>query len=649
MSLHLIKMNRFQNFLVGGAVLACFSFYLYAQDDTEKKPEQELGIDHANCSFFGPMQSHYKKSGLEAQALKKYEFSRVADAVSALLPRQASSSKQEARAATSDNLIDVYLVQLWKDNGVTPARRTNDYEFIRRASIDVTGKIPTAARVQQFVASEDPQKRVKLVDELLASQAYVDKWTMYFGDLYKNTVRTTQVVRYNEGRNAFYQWINKSVAQNKAYDQMMTELVTSQTGNTYENGDGNWMVGGFVTGGPVQDIFDQMAVNTATTFLGVNHMNCLMCHDGRRHMDTLSLWGKSATRLQGFQLSAFFSRTDLQRVRIDPSNPQNNQYYWSVQDNTRFRTDYGLNTTTGNRPPRAPVGTMRVVAPEYLNGAKPAGGENYRVSLAKQVAGDFQFARATVNYIWKEYMTKGFVEPANQFDLARLDPDNPPEDPWTLQPNQPRLLNALAQNFIETKFNIKQLMRTILLSDAYQLSSQYDAGWKAQWEDMYARHLPDRLWAEEIHDAIVQASNLPVNYQVPGIGVVNWAMKLPDVRGLGNSEWLDSFYRGNRDNEDRRAEGSILQVLNLMNDNFVMSRTRSSGAGDAASLLRKAMANNSTDTDVVNTLYLNVLSRPPGDGELRTALDSLRQGNRQQKAEDLLWSLFNKVDFIFNY
>src|SRR5262249_14404368 len=151
------------------------------------------------------------------------------------------------------------------------------------------------------------------------------------------------------------------------------------------------------------------------------------------------------------------------------------------------------------------------------------------VAMAREVTRDFQFARAAVNYIWKEFMGKGFVEPTNQFDPARLDPDNPPPDPWTLQPNQPRLLNALAQSFIDSKYDLKALMRTIALSDTYQLSSRYSGTWNPRWEDMYARHLPRRLWAEEVHDAILQSSNVPQTYPVPGLPAVNSAMKLPDV------------------------------------------------------------------------------------------------------------------------
>jgi hypothetical protein len=635
-----MRQKKTKLMIAGVAFLAISGILIQAQE-----PEEELKVEHANCSFFGAKQGEHARSGLAAQARKDYEFSRLtSEVVSRIAPQ---SIKGERFNTESTNVIDQQLRKAWEDAGATPAAKTNDYEFLRRVTLDLTGRIPSADTVERFVADTDPEKRSKMVDTLLASPEFTDKWTMFFGDLLKNTLRTTQVVRYAEGRTAFYQWIKDSVAANKTYDKMATELITATTTNSYEKGEANWVVGGFVTGGPVQDVMDQSAMNVAETFLGVGHMNCVMCHDGRRHLDTLSLWGKGATRYSAYQFAAFFSQTALARVRVGTAATP---YYWTVQD-TR-RNNYQLNTTTGNRPPRSTVGTVRVVTPEYpFSAVAPAAGENYRVVLAREVTKDFQFSRAAVNHLWKQFMTKAFVEPVNQFDPARLDPDNPPEAPWTLQPNQPRLLKALAQHFIDNKFDIRALMRTIVTSEAYQLSSRYEGEWNPAWENLYARHMPRRLWAEEVHDAVVTASKLPTSYAVRDLGTVNWAMQLPDVVGMPGgavNSWLDSFYRGNRDTEDRRGEGSTLQALNLMNDNFVMSRTRASGTVEAGSLLRRSLTQGSNE-QLARTLFLNVLSRQPNSEELAAATTALSSGNRQQKAEDLLWSLYNKVDFIFNY
>jgi hypothetical protein len=520
------------------------------------------------------------------------------------------------------------------------------------------------------VADTTPDKRTRLIDELLAKPEWVDKWTMYFGDLYKNTVRNTQINRYAEGRNAFYQWIHDSLAANKPYDQMARELITAQGANSFSRQDGamNWMVGGVVTGGPVQDITDQQTANIAETFLGISHLNCLLCHNGRGHLDQLSLWGSQTTRYQAWQLASFVSHTQTTRARIAGAATGTPGYYWSIADNTAmFRADYPLNTTTGNRPPRQPVGTETNVPPVYLfNGHQPAVGENYRVALGREITGDMQFARAAVNYIWKEFFGTGIVDPTNQFDPARLDPNDPPPSPWTVQPSNPQLLNALAQHFVDSGFDIKALMRDIAASDAYQLSSRYNGTWNPDWEKLFARKMVRRLWAEEIHDAIVQSSGLMPSYDVrgfsdgstvagvsyPGFGRIPWAMQFPDVVGVPDgsgsiSQFLDAFLRGNRDDSPRRSDGSILQALNLMNDKFTVSRVHATGKGTADGLLARNL--NLPNDQLVSNLFLAVLSRYPSDAEKTSALAALAQGDRQNAAEDLLWSLYNKVDFIFNY
>ncbi len=640
------------------AVLAGSGFLLtWAQEPPPAEPaeelKEELKVDHSDCDFFGPQRHKYTA----AEWRDRFRWSVLTEEVTRQLPpvdppaegivpggSRTNSFQQLGELGT----IDRHLLEAMRAAGVAPAERTGDFEFIRRVTLDLTGRLPLGERVQQFVADVRPDKRARLVEELLQKPEWVDKWTMFFGDLLKNTANTSQVARYAQGRDAFYRWMRDSLAANKRYDRMVTELITATGTNSYEQGELNWLVGGRVTGGPNQDIFDQQAANVAETFLGVSHMNCILCHDGRRHLDTLSLWGKGATRMESWQLSAFLSRTSERRIAVG-TMPQ--PYYWTVEDNTQFRTDYALNTTTGNRPPRAAVGTIRNVAPAYpFSGGRPTAGENYRAVLAREVTGDLQFARATVNYLWKEFFTKALVEPVNQFDLARLDPDNPPPEPWTLQASHPRLLNELAREFAQGGFDLKALMRQMVNSDAYQLSSRYNGAWNLSWERLFARKLVRRLWAEEIHDAVVSSSGIPASYPIPNFATVGWAMQVPEPRGLPRGDiasFLDSFMRGNREDEERRSEGSAAQALNLMNDGFVMTRTRSSGSGATASLVRRVL--DYTDEQLVQALFLAVLSRYPNEAEKAVAYANLRSGNRQQKAEDLLWSLYNKVDFLFNY
>ncbi len=574
----------------------------------------------------------------------------------------AASASNAAPAGT----IDKYLFDAMQQAGVTPAAKTNDYEFIRRVTLDLAGRIPLANRVQTFVSDSRPDKRSVLVDELLASPQWVDKWTMYFGDLLKNTARTAQVVRYEDGRNALYSYIHDALAENRPYNRIATELITATGTDSYTDGSLNFPVGGFVTGGPAQDIFDSQTAQTFEAFLGISHLNCLLCHSGKFHLDSLSLWGKNFTRQQAWQLASHFSRTNMTRARVNADAAQ--PYYWAVQD-TR-RVDYTLNTTSGNRPARCannekpdagqPCAATATVKPQYLDGTSPAASENYREFLARKITGDIQFSRAIVNYIWAEFFGRGLVQPTNQFDLARLDPDNPPPAPWTLQASNPRLLNQLALEFQQNGYDLKWLMRQIASSEAYQLSSRYDGQWSAAWEPLFARKLARRLWAEEIHDSVAQASNIIPAYTVRGIGQVRWAMQLPEPRALPDgasgavTQFLDSFFRGNREDALRRSDASILQALSMMNDNYVMARIRASAkagvSGSEQSLLQANLTKD--DKSLTEALFLSVLSRYPTPAELTAATEHLKGTSgplRQQRAENLLWSLFNKVDFLYNY
>ncbi|MFN7923831.1 MAG: DUF1553 domain-containing protein [Bryobacteraceae bacterium] len=635
-------------------ILLAFAPCLPAQD------AELLQVNHAECALFGPERDALT-AGMRLAPRRQFQLSNATLDVMARLgaaTRYALETPQPPPEATAQGIIDRYIFDKLKAAGVSPAPMTDDYEFARRVTFDLTGRPLTLDRLRQFITDKSPDKRAKYIDELLASPEWVDTWTMFFGDLYKNIDDNNQARRYPEGRNAFYTYIKNALSSNKKYDAIATDLLASVGPNSYEQGEINWLVGGRVTGGPTQDLYDQMAANAASEFLGLSHVNCLLCHDGRGHLDPLSVWGRTATRRDGYQLSAFFAKTVSRNVRVNPDAPQ--PYYWTVEENQRL-TNYQLNTTTGNRPPRRAIGTLTQIAPEYpfASGGKPGANETYRQALARLITSDIQFSRAIVNYVWREFFGRGIVEPANQFDLARLDPKNPPPAPWTIQPTHPELLDELARDFQKNGFDLKDLMRKIANSDAYQLSSRYNGEWKAEYEPLLARHFVRRLGAERITDAIAQTSNLPQRYPVngggyPGGAFASWAMQLPQTRLLGGGSmvsFLDSFLRGNRIEEDRKSEGSVPQVLNLLNDSFVHLRTRASGTGTTASLARLLLNKypSGNDTLLVNEMFLTVLNRPASPDELRIATGALAQGNRQQRVEDLLWTLYNKVDFIFNY
>lgn len=648
--------TRFTRRAAAGLTAALTACLLLAQQE-----EEPLGVNHSDCTLFTERGAEMRRASPAYEGRRLWERSARTAEVTALLaaPRAIPGGSRTDIFQQLDRLgpIDAHLFRAMMEAGVTPAPPAGDYEFLRRVSLDLTGRIPSPERVQSFAADPRPDKRDRLIGELLDSPEWADKWAMFFGDLFRNTARTTQVVRYAEGRDAFHKWIQDSLRANKPYDRIARELIASSADNSWERGEVNWLVGGFVTGSPRggQDIYDQQAANVAETFLGVSHFNCILCHDGRRRLNELGVWGAQATRLEAWGLAAFFAKTGMTRQVV---SQQPLRYYWRVTDNPRL-PDYPLNTTTGNRPPRSPIGAISSVRPQYpWSGEQPAQNENYREALARFLTADLQFSRAIVNYLWKEFFGRGLVEPVNQFDPLRLDPNNPPPAPWSLQPSHPQLLNDLARQFQQNSFDLKWLMRAIASSQAYQLSSRYPGVWKPEYEKYFARKFVRRLWGEEILDAVVQISNIPNRMNVPTLGPLNWAMHLPDPASPGGAvgSFLDSFFRGNRDTELRRPDGAVPQVLNLMNDSLVVTRTKATGSGASASFARQLLNRHpqaSQNQALIEEMFLTVLSRPPSPDESASALAELSRAStataRQQAAENLLWALFNKVDFVFNY
>lgn len=606
------------------------------------------------CSFFGPLRERMLEGG---------KVGRVSDETARVLGRMGATrmfvpggSRTNAQYQLDEmGTIDRHIFGTLQARGVAAAPRTDDYEFIRRVTLDLTGRVPLPERVTSFVADARANKRELLVDELLAKPEWVDKWTMFYGDLFKNNSVNTNIRRDGDGVAAFYKWIGDALRTGKPYNTMATELIAARGTNSYTQGELNFLPGSFQPMVPLQDTYDQAAVDVVRTFLGLGHLNCILCHNGRGHLDTLSLWGKNTIRSQAWGMASFFSRTTMSRTSVNSDSFV--PYYWGIATNPAIRNDYQLNTTTGNRPARNPMGTQTTVSPTYLfTGVKPAAGEDYRTVFAREVVADPLFPKAAVNYVWEHFFGLALVTPTDGFDPDRLDPDNPPtEEGWALQPTNAGLLRDLAADFVASKFDVKKLMRQMVLSDAYQMSSRYPGTWDPNWEPLYARHFVRRLWGEEVHDALVQTSGLTPSYDLsrtyPGLSRTEaWAMRIPEPlttpdRGGAVSRFLDAFLRGNRDDEERRPDGSISQALALMNDPLVLTRIR--GTGNANLLLQKNLSK--TDDELVSTLFLTVLSRVPTEAERTAALAQLKAGARTTQAEDLLWSLYNKVDFLFSY
>lgn len=576
-------------------------------------------------------------------------------------------TRQVAPAAVADpiphrNFIDDEIFNKLASMKVAPAKLTTDEEFFRRINLDLTGRIPAPEDVVAFVADTNSNKRDAIIAKLLYSDPFNDKWTMWLGDLMQNTPTqvTAAVQRQISGRNAFYGYIYWSLAGWKPLRDIAYEVVAG-SGNNYDmaNGADNFIIGGSVTGGPAQDTYDGMLVRSATAFLGMAHYDCLNCHNGRGHLDQISLWGSQTTRQQAEQMSAFFARTRFTAYPSPvppPGQVSSDPYYQSFSvDNIATTAGYDLNTNYGNRPNRVPYNGQKTqtLTPSYqYTGAAPQDGF-WRDAFAKFMVDDPMFSRNLANRLWKQMFNLGLVDPVDTLDPARLDPNNPPPAPWDLQATHPVLLEKLAKALRDSNFDLRAFLQVLAQSKAYQLSSRYDGDWKIQDVPLFARHYPRRLEGEEIHDAISQATGVFNKYTVQGWGnPVQWAMQLPDpVEPRSNgavAAFMNSFLRGNRDTAQRHQASSILQQLNLMNDNFVTSRTQV-----AKSPVLLAISKITDNSAAIDQMFLTFLSRKPSAYERSHAAGYLQNAAtaaaRNTAIEDLSWACINKLDFLFSY
>ncbi|MBL8112916.1 MAG: DUF1553 domain-containing protein, partial [Acidobacteria bacterium] len=490
-------------------------------------------------------------------------------------------------------------------------------------------------------------KRDRKIEELLAAPAFNDKWTLWFGDVVENVKTATNAPLYYPGRNAYYEWIRTSIAAGKPYDEMVRELLSGM-GDNVLNPAASYVARQRQSNGPIQDSFDNLVTHSTDKFLGVPTL-CISCHDGAGHTDAVNLHLASRKREQFWSMAAYFAQVRWATQTVDAAS---GNIRWNITQNPGGT--YQLNTTTGNKSPRTPPPGKPATAPlAFLwsngTGDLPRAGETPQQAYARMLTGQRQFAVAAANLLWREMFGLGLVEPVDGFDLARLDPQNPPPVPWVLQPSHPELLDQLARHFESGRYDLRAFLRTLARSSAYQLSRRYTAGkWNESWTPLFARHYAKRLPAEVLFDALTRATNQPTTgNQMTAQGLPNpaKAVALPDpTEGGSVARFLTVFGRGNRDGIPRTEEGSILQALALLNDSTVYSRVRNTGTTTVANTLKATQK----PEEITDALYLATLGRSPTSSERSTAVAHLKGGTLSQRTEDLHYALLNSLEFAFN-
>jgi hypothetical protein len=603
------------------SILIIFGSACFAQDPAQQQDE----VEKAHLSLLQP------------EAKKSAVAGRMTAELAGSLPKMGS----DFHSTPVRNYIDQFLFARMQRDKVPHAPLSADEEFVRRAWLDATGRIPTPDELQTFAASKSSDKRNRLIDQLTTSSAFVDKWTYYFEDLFRAGGRM------GSGLNLFHFWIREWLTLDRPYNDVVTDLLTGAGKTSFSVPGGLYYARDFVkakddpTAPDAHDLVDQndtideFTITYSKVFLGLN-MACISCHDGARHLEKVNLYLAGKKRDEFFGQAAFYGKTR-----------QIMNWEFGYQANTEYTVDdqgsgYDAKAVSIVRVPRRGGNA----SPRFiLTGEAPAADRNSRDELARMITGNIQFSRAFTNRIWAELMGFGIVEPADEFDLARFDPKNPPPAPWSIQPSNPELLNAMANDFATSNYSFRRLVRTIMKSSSYQLSSSFPGEWKPEYSTYYARKYVRMLSAAELHDAIMLATGKPGEIPGPGkSGGMVMQMSEPGKAAAEVKGFMRVFGQSNRDNMPKKIPQSALQAMFLMQSKLVTERVAAKGGNRVEQLLNDTPDN----TALVERLYVVTLSRKPSEPELATALKALTP-DRRRGAENLQWALINSPEFIFNY
>jgi hypothetical protein len=534
----------------------------------------------------------FKQSG-EAAILCRYLDEMVAVRLTYLEPKDGFAWSNPPES----NYIDKHVFAKLKMLSIAPSDVCTDSEFIRRASLDLCGLLPTVEETKAFLADKSADKRTKLIDKLLNRDEYADFWTLKWSDVFRSSRKTIQV----KGVHTFQQWMRTQIAENMPFDVVAREIITAN-GSTYENPPANYYR---IARDPTS-----LAETTAQLFFGVR-MQCAKCHN-----HPFERW----TQDDYYSTAAFFVRVKQKKDPNFPA-PAPNQAASEV-----IFTDRGGEITQ----PR----TGKTMPPRFLGGELPTipTGKDRREVFADWLtrADNVFFAKSVVNRIWYHVMGKGIVDPVDDFRDS-----NPSAND--------ELLDALAKDFIANKFDTKKLIRMIATSRTYQLSAQPTPTNKD--DTRYFSHAVTKLMtAEQLLDSLCDVTAVPEKFA--GLPAGTRAIQLPD--GEVNHPFLKAFGQPARELAcecERESDSNLGQALQLINGPTINEKIR-----NANNRLGKLLGAKKGDADILDELYYAALARAPLPGEVSAALGHVKKGADKRKAwEDVLWALLNTREFLFRH
>ena len=502
------------------------------------------------------------------------------------------------------NYIDDYVLQKLRRFQIVPSGLASDSEFLRRVCLDLTGTLPPPARTREFLASKDPHKREKVIDALFASPEFVDYWTFRFADLFRVSI-------FGNGLSAkwmeeYWEWIRHNIETNRPYDEVARERIAAEG---YKPPSRHFLPYNQVAT-PAEAMGEEVRV-----FMG-RRLDCAQCHN-----HPYENWSQD----QFWGMAAFFSRMfRMGQVVVD--HPTN--------------MDLGTRDVGGSMDLHHPR-TKAVVKPAVLDntplGITPGG--NPRHELARWMTSHPYFAEAAVNRVWGYFFARGIVDPVDDFRST-----NPP--------THPELLAALAEDFRTHGYDLRRLMKTIVMSRTYQLSHQPNETNKDDVTN-YSRSLARGLDAEVLLDAVADVTGVPETFSTAitegaTVGQAPAGTRAIQLRDPDTffSRFLELYGRANRGAvPERNNKPNLSQALHILAGSTYIDRL-----GRPHSRLAKLLQAGAGDDAIITEFYFAALSRAPEADELRE-LESIlaRRGDREAGLREFVWALLSSREFAENH
>ncbi len=510
----------------------------------------------------------------------KVSFSRVT------VPFDREIRPEVFKSLPRSSYIDDLVFKKLKQLRIEPSTLSDDSVFLRRMYLDVLGILPEPEELELFLNDPDPDKRNTAIDRALGRPEFVDYLTYRWSDLLLVSSEKLDPAAVR----AYYRWIRESVRVNKPWNQLVYDLLTAR-GNTLVNGAANyWVIH--------QDPID-MSENLSLTFLGIS-MTCARCHNHPLEKWTQDQYYGFANLVSRVSLKDGTAPGEIDVISAHMGDVSHPKLGRPVPPQPLDRTPLDPSSTTDRREHLA----------EWLTSAENP-----------------YFSRTVVNRIWAAFMGRGLVHPVD--DLRATNPSS-----------NEALLAALSRDFVDHGFDVQHLIRRILHSTSYQLSSETTATNQSD-QTFYSHRLIRRLPAEIILDIICQVTGVPEVFEGFPEGIR--AIQLPDSKT--RSYFLDSFGRPARvtpNSSERTTDSTVAQVLHLINGETINRKLNTEGK-----LIEGLLDESDSSSELVERVYRSALARSPTGPELDRLLEFLGPTPQPEAVKDLVWAVLTSKEFLF--